>query len=149
MRTTLEYKDQISAIDQMLRDLPKELQAEERKVLSKIGPAIKKNVVRYLHNSDIEARLKSEPRNYDGTRPYVHVKDDVKFNVRKNKEGNLYVSVKGGKYTGYKWLQLNDGHIARDGKTFVPGTKFMDRALQASEGDIESAIHDLMKKVVQ
>lgn len=149
MRITLEYKEQISSIDQMLRDLPKELQAEERKVLSKIGPAIKKNVIHYLHRSDIEERLKSEPRNYDGSRPYVHVKDDVKFIVRKNKEGNLYVSVKGGKYTGFKWLQLNDGHIARDGKTFVHGTKFMDRALQASEGDIESAIHDLMKKVVQ
>lgn len=149
MKTTIEYKEQISAIDQMLSDLPKELQAEERKVLSKIGPAIKKNVIRYLHRSDIEERMESEPRNYDGTRPYVHVKDDVKFTVRKNKQGNYYVSIKGGKYTGYKWLQLNDGHIARDGKTFVPGTKFMDRALQASEGDIESAIHDLMKKVVQ
>lgn len=133
----------------MIRNLPNELQNEERKVLSKIGPAIKKNVIRYLHRSDIEDRLESEPRNYDGTRPYVHVKDDVRFAVKKNKEGRLYVSVKGGKYTGYKWHQLNDGHIARDGKTFVPGTKFMDRALQASEGDIESALHDLMKKVVQ
>ena len=133
----------------MIRNLPNELQNGERKVLSKIGPAIKKNVIRYLHRSDIEDRLESEPRNYDGTRPYVHVKDDVRFAVKKNKEGRLYVSVKGGKYTGYKWHQLNDGHIARDGKTFVPGTKFMDRALQASEGDIESALHDLMKKVVQ
>ena len=133
----------------MIRNLPNELQNEERKVLSKIGPAIKKNVIRYLHRSDIEDRLELEPRNYDGTRPYVHVKDDVRFAVKKNKEGRLYVSVKGGKYTGYKWHQLNDGHIARDGKTFVPGTKFMDRALQASEGDIESALHDLMKKVVQ
>lgn len=133
----------------MIRNLPNELQNEERKVLSKIGPAIKKNVIRYLHRSDIEDRLELEPRNYDGTRPYVHVKDDVRFAVKKNKEGRLYVSVKGGKYTGYKWHQLNDGHIARDGKNFVPGTKFMDRALQASEGDIESALHDLMKKVVQ
>ncbi|MTK05568.1 MAG: hypothetical protein F8N38_00560 [Hungatella sp.] len=149
MKTTLEYKEQLSSIDQMIRDLPKELQAEERKVLSKTGAAVKKNVVRYLHRSDIEERMESEPRNYDSTRPYVHIKDDVKFTVRKGKIGNLYVSVKGGKYTGYKWLQLNDGHIARDGKTFVPGTKFMDRALQASEGDIESAIHDLLKKVVQ
>mgnify|MGYP000855192531 CR=1 FL=1 len=149
MKTTLEYKEQLSSIDQMLRDLPKELQSEERKVLSKTGAAVKKNVVKYLHRSDIEGRMESEPRNYDRTRPYVHVKDDVKFTVKKDKMGNLYVSVKGGKYTGYKWLQLNDGHIARDGKTFVPGTKFMDRALQASEGDIESAIHDLLKKVVQ
>lgn len=145
----MEYKEQLSSIDQMLRDLPKELQAEERKVLSKTGAAVKKNVIRYLHRSDIEKRMESEPRNYDGTRPYVHIKDDVKFTVRKDKMGNLYVSVKGGKYTGYKWLQLNDGHIARDGKTFVPGTKFMDRAIRDSEPDVNRLISEMLKKVVQ
>ena len=133
----------------MLKDLPKEMQAEERKVLSKAGAAIKKNVVRYLHSSGIESLLDSEPKKYDGTRPYVHMKDDVRFTVKRNKQGILYVSVKGGKYTGYKWHLANDGHISRDGKTFVPGLKFMERALQASEGDIESAINDMMKKVVQ
>lgn len=149
MRVAIDYKEEISYIDQMLKDLPKEMQAEERKVLSKAGAAIKKNVVRYLHSSDIESLLDIEPKNYDGTRPYVHMKDDVRFTVKKNKQGILYVSVKGGKYTGYKWHLANDGHIARDGKTFVPGLKFMERALQASEGDIEAAINDMMKKVMQ
>ncbi|MDR0925741.1 MAG: hypothetical protein LBN31_15470 [Hungatella sp.] len=149
MRVAIDYKEEISYIDQMLKDLPKEMQAEERKVLSKAGAAIKKNVVRYLHSSDIESLLDIEPKNYDGTRPYVHMKDDVRFTVKKNKQGALYVSVKGGKYTGYKWHLANDGHIARDGKTFVPGLKFMERALQASEGDIEAAINDMMKKVMQ
>lgn len=149
MRVAIDYKEEISSIDQMIRNLPKEIQYEERKVLSKAGSAIKKNVVRYLHSSGIEALLDMEPKNYDGTRPYVHMKDDVRFTVKRNKQGVLYVSVKGGKYTGYKWHLANDGHIARDGKTFVPGLKFMERALQASEGDIESAINDMMKKVVQ
>lgn len=149
MIVAIDYKEEISYIDQMLKDLPKEMQAEERKVLSKTGSAIKKNVIRYLHRSGIESRLDIEPKNYDGSRPYVHVKDDVSFTVKKNKQGNLYVSVRGGKYTGYKWQQLNDGHIARDGRTFVPGLKFIERAVQASESDIESALHEMMKKVVQ
>jgi len=145
----MDFNEQISSIDEMLRSLPKSMESEEKKFLSKTGSAIKSNVVRYLHRSGIESRLDIDPKNYDGSRPYVHIKDDVRFTVRRNKQGDLYVSVKGGKYTGYKWGFLNDGHIARDGKTFVPGTKFMERALQVSQGDISTALHDIMKKVVE
>lgn len=145
----MDFKEQIESIDEMLRSLPKSMESEEKKFLSKTGSAIKSNVVRYLHRSGIESRLDIDPKNYDGSRPYVHIKDDVRFTVKRNKQGNLYVSVKGGKYTGYKWGFLNDGHIARDGKTFVPGTKFMERALQVSQGDISTALHDIMKKVVE
>lgn len=145
----MDFKEQISSIDEMIRSLPKSMESEEKKFLSRTGSAIKGNVVRYLHRSGIESRLDIDPKNYDGSRPYVHIKDDVRFTVRRNKQGDLYVSVKGGKYTGYKWGFLNDGHIARDGKTFVPGTKFMERALQVSQGDISNALHDIMKKVVE
>jgi len=145
----MDYKEQIGAIDEMLRSIPKTMQSEEKKFLSKTGSAIKSNVVKFLHRSGIESRLDIDPKNYDGSRPYVHIKDDVRFTVKKNKQGDLYVSVKGGKYTGYKWGFLNDGHIARDGHTFVPGTKFMERALQSSQGDINNAIYEIMKKVVQ
>lgn len=145
----MDFKEQIESIDEMLRSLPKSMESEEKKFLSKTGSAIKSNVVRYLHRSGIESRLDIDPKNYDGSRPYIHIKDDVRFTVKRNKQGNLYVSVKGGKYTGYKWGFLNDGHIARDGKTFVPGTKFMERALQVSQGDISTALHDIMKKVVE
>lgn len=145
----MDFKEQISSIDEMLRSLPKSMESEEKKFLSKTGSAIKSNVVRYLYRSGIESRLDIDPKNYDGSRPYVHIKDDVRFTVKRNKQGDLYVSVKGGKYTGYKWGFLNDGYIARDGKTFVPGTKFMERALQVSQGDISTALHDIMKKVVE
>lgn len=145
----MDFKEQIESIDEMIRSLPKSMESEERKFLSKTGSAIKSNVVRYLHRSGIESRLDIDPKNYDGSRPYVHIKDDVRFTVKRNKQGDLYVSVKGGKYTGYKWGFLNDGHIARDGKTFVPGTKFMERALQLSQGDINTTLNDIMKKVVQ
>lgn len=145
----MDFKEQISSIDEMIKSLPKSMESEEKKFLSRTGSAIKGNVVRYLHRSGIESRLDIDPKNYDGSRPYVHIKDDVRFTVRRNKQGDLYVSVKGGKYTGYKWGFLNDGHIARDGKTFVPGTKFMERALQVSQGDISNALHDIMKKVVE
>ncbi len=145
----MNYIEQISSIDEMIRSLPKSMESEEKKFLSKTGSAIKSNVVKYLHRSGIEYRLDIDPKNYDGSRPYVHIKDDVKFTVRRNKLGDLYVSVKGGKYTGYKWGFLNDGHIAKDGKTFVPGTKFIERALQASQGDISNELHEIMKKVTE
>lgn len=45
MRVAIDYKEEISYIDQMLKDLPKEMQAEERKVLSKAGAAIKKRTL--------------------------------------------------------------------------------------------------------
>ena len=106
-------------------------------------------MVQFLHNSDVELRAKQiMPSNYDGSRPYIHMKDDVKFAVKKDKRGNLYVSVKGGQHTGYKWAAVDTGHIARDGATFVPGLNFISRAMNASEGEVERMIDDLIRKVV-
>ena len=51
--------------------------------------------------------------------------------------------------TGYKWGPVSDGHIARDGVTFVQGTNFMGRAVTASEGDTNKIIDEMLKKVVQ
>ena len=144
----MDFENGVATIDHMINNLPRELQTQERKCLNKIGAVIKKNVKKHLSKSNIEARLDEEPKNYDGSRPYVHMKDDVKSSVRKNKMGDLYVSVRGGKLTGFKWHMLNNGHLSKDGKTFVPGTKFIDHAIQDSEGEVGTLIDEMLRQVV-
>lgn len=146
----MDFENAVTSIDEMIGGLPKELQSQEKIILKKVGQGIRKNVIRFLHNSDVESRAKQiMPSNYDGSRPYTHLKDDVQSNVRKDKMGNFYVSVHGGKMTGYKWGSVSDGHIARDGITFVQGTNFISRAVSASEGDVDKLIDDMLKKVVE
>lgn len=143
----MEFDEGVATIEHMLDNLPAELQSQERQYLKKVGNVIKKNVVKHLDNSDVESRVKESPKNHDGSRPYVHMKKDVKSSIRKSKTGELYVSVRGGKYTGYKWHMLNNGHIAKDGITFVPGTKFMERAMRDSEKDIEKVLDEMLREV--
>ena len=144
----MDYEEGVAEIEEMLKNLPVQIQDQEKVVLRKVGNAIKKNVLRYMRTSDVEQRAKEvSPSNYDGSRPYVHMKDDVKSSVRKDKLGNYYVSVRGGKMTGYKWGPVSDGHIARDGTTFVPGNNFMGRAVNASEPEVDKLINDMLKKV--
>ena len=71
-----------------------------------------------------------------------------KETVRKDKSGNYYVSVRGGKMTGFKWGPVSDGHIARDGTTFVQGDHFMQRAVSASAGDVDRMIDAMIKEIV-
>ena len=150
MKVDIEYSEAIEAIDDMINRMPKQLEGSEPAVLRKIGNIIKGHVVRSLRSSDVELRARQVvPGNYDGSRPYIHMKDDVESAVKKDKQGNRYVSVKGGKYTGYKWVMVDTGHIARDGSTFIPGMNFVSRAVRASEGEVERMIDDMVRKVVE
>lgn len=149
MKTNISYQNEIAEIDKMLNALPKELENQERKVLSMIGSTLKKKVRKYIYDSNIESRAKKvQPKNYDGSRPYIHVKDDIIYTVRKDKNKNLYVSIRGGKMTGYKWHMINDGHISRDTKTYVHGSHFMEKAIADAQGEIERHINDMVKKVI-
>lgn len=150
MQVQFNYRDELFEIEQMISQLPRELEDQEKEVLKNAGKIIKKNVTHFLKNSDIESRAKvAAPKNYDGTRPYKHVKDDVTYSIRKDKNRNLYVSVRGGKLTGYKWHLINDGHFARDKTTYVPGNNFMDKALIASQGEINQEISKMLEKVTR
>ena len=104
MKVKFEYSEELAAINEKLLDMPKQLEESEDKVLRKAGNAVKKNVVRFLHDSDVETRAKMiPPSNYDGSRPYIHMKDDVRVKLKTDKNGIRYVSIRGGKFTGYKW----------------------------------------------
>ena len=149
MNIKIDYEDGIASINKSIQGLPETLQEKEKVVLKKIGNSIKKNVIKYMRVSDIEQRAKNvQPSNYDGSKPYVNMKNDVKRSVRKDKSGNYYVSVRGGKMTGFKWGPVSDGHIARDGTTFVQGDHFMQRAVSASAGDVDRMIDAMIKEIV-
>lgn len=146
----MNYESGIAAIDGILDSLPTALQDQEKTVLRKVGNVIKKNVKSVMVKSDVEQRAKKKmPSNYDKSKPYIHMKNDVKTSVRKDKNGNLYVSVRGGKKTGYKWHMVSDGHLARDGSTFVPGNNFMAKAVRASERDVNKLIDEMLRKVTE
>lgn len=148
MKVDIDYNESIAEIDQLINNLPKELEAEEKVVLKKVGAIVKKWVIYFLHRSDVEKR-KTEPSNYDGSRSYVHTKDEVLSSVRKSKNGGLYVSIRGGKKTGYKWNLISNGHIGRDGRTWVPGNHFIEKALAKAQAEIDNAINDMLRKVVK
>lgn len=150
MNVELKYEEVIADINDRLKGMQNIAEKEERTALRKIGNVIKRNVIKFTDDSHVEARArKISPSNYDRSKPYVHMRKDVSVKVAKDKLGRNYVSVRGGKYTGYKWHLINDGHLARDGATFVPGTNFMGRASSASEGEIEQMIDAMIEKVVE
>lgn len=148
MDVDFDFEQEIFEINKILAQMPKELESQERTLLRKLGGIVRGKIKKYLQNSDVEAHAKEiPPSNYDGSRPYVHARDDIKADVRKDKNGNLYASIRGGKMTGYKWNKINDGHFARDGSTWVPGNQFMDKAMRDAQGEIEKTIDDMVKKV--
>ena len=83
MDVKFDYEQGIFEIDQMLAQMPKGLESQERPLLRKLGTIVKGKIKKYLHSSDIEARSKEiPPSNYDGSRPYEHARDDVTADVR-------------------------------------------------------------------
>lgn len=113
---------------------------EQKKVLREVGTCIKKYVKQYAPDKT------NKPSN---GKEYKHIKDDVTFQVKKSKDNdNLYVSVKGGKTTGYKWVFLNNGFTDRGGH-FHNGTQFVDKAETASEQEVSKIIDDYIKEVLK
>lgn len=147
MRVTVEYEDQMKDIENLIDNMPNLIEKEEKAMLRKIGNVIKKYVIRQLHRFRMSSKELESRKNYDKTVPYVQMDDDVKVTVKKSRAGDIYVSIKGGKYTGYKWHFLNDGTRNKDGSIHTPATHFMDLALNQSKNEIEKIISDVLKKV--
>ena len=147
MRVTLEYENQLKDIENLIDNMPELIEREEKAMLRKIGNVIKKYVIRQLRLVRMSAKEVESRKNYDKSVPYVQMDDDVKVAVKKSRTGDVYVSVKGGKYTGFKWHFLNDGTRNKDGSVHTPATHFMDRALEQSKSEIDKIISDVMKRV--
>lgn len=147
MKVTFEYEKQLKEIENMISGMPDLIEKEERSMLRKIGKAVQKYVIRNLRLHRMTEKEIEGRKNYDRTMPYKQMDDDVKVEVRKSKEGDLYVSVKGGKYTGYKWHFLNDGTRNQDGTLHTLATHFMDKALNQAAVEIEKIVESVIRKV--
>lgn len=132
MKAHFEYDDILKGIVKDLSGMQKTINRDEKKVLRVIGNIIKQNVISSLTTSDVA---------------HQHLKDDVVIKISTNRMGNQYVSVKGGKETGYKWAWVNDGHLGRDNET-IPGTHFVEAAEKKSEAEISSLLDNFANEVI-
>lgn len=140
------FEESWSDIERYVGSLQEKLEDEKtiKSCLKSVGEHIKQNVKRYApkhsQNPSYSDFNKSE---------YKHILDDITFVVKKSKSaGQYYVSVKGGKTTGYKWLWVNNGHVAQNG-TFVQGTHFVDKAEQSSADGINEIVDNYIKEAME
>lgn len=148
MKANIDYVNECFEITQMIGKIEKDIQKEEKEALRKMAKVVKKNIENRLSRSDIEEKAKKiQPKNYDGSRPYKHMKSDVKYSVSKDKSGEIYAKIQGGKYTGYKWHFLNDGTV-KNGRIHTRATHFIDNGLEDSKTEIDQIIDQLLKGVL-
>lgn len=119
-----------------------EIISKEPEMLKKSAEIIKKNVVKNLPRSE-PMELRS---NYDGSRPYIHMQDDVRVSMHKSKYGNNYAKISGGKFTGYKWHMLNDGTIDQRGKIHTKATHFVETSTRESEQEMDTAVEKVIER---
>jgi hypothetical protein len=144
MKVEFDYENALFEITEEIAKIPRTLKSNSKTFMSKASKIVKKNVEEELtrHKSDLD----TEATNYDGT-PYIHMKDDVKVSVKDDKEGTVYAIIRGGKYTGYKWHLVNNGHLDRNNNT-VSATHFIDNALKKSESEVDEMADKLIQEVV-
>lgn len=121
------------------------MEREEKKALKQIGKVIEKNVKSEL--LIVESTETGNWTNYDGSRPYKHMIDDVKVTTKSDKMGISRVIVCGGRLTSFKWHIVNDGSYDSKTGRKIPATHFIEKAIKKSESDIESILDELLGKV--
>ncbi len=137
MKVDFEAREQLFAIEEELRKLPEMVEQEEKKVMKSIQKIITEKLKKNMPKGD------GQKTNYDGSKPYVHMQDDIKATV-KSQDGRAYVLIRGGKLTGYKWHMINDGTRGPDGRVKTPATHFIERAMKESEAEIDALIDKLI-----
>lgn len=142
MNVNFNFEDALYEIQEEIARIPKSIQGNSKKYMQNAAKILKKNVEANLPKSDLDA----EATNYDGT-PYVHMKDDVKTSVKDDNAGSVYAIIRGGKYTGYKWHLVNNGHVDKS-ENIVKGTHFVDKALEQSESDIDTMVDKLIQEAL-
>lgn len=133
----------IYEIEEMLTKMQEIAKKEERAFLKQSAEIVKLKVTNHLPRSNDE-----DLKNYDKTKPRVHMKDDIKVSVRKDKDGNLYAKIQGGKYTGYKWRFLNDGTIDNRGNIHNIASHFIEKSLEESKNEINAELDKLAERIV-
>jgi HK97 gp10 family phage protein len=139
MNITFDYEEAFFSIEKEIGRIPNDIRSRSKEIMKNTANIVKKNVV-----SNLSALGKSEATsNYDGSTPYIHMKNDVKTSVKDDNQGTVYAVIKGGKYTGYKWHLLNNGTVNSR------ATHFVDNALKQSEGEFEVMVDVMIREAVQ
>lgn len=138
MNVELEYA---SALQGMVADVlrcEKIMESEQERVLGEIGKVLKKNTAAALPESD------------EAGSGYKHMKEDIKvtINGKRKKTGVTGVTVHGGKLTAYKWHMLDDGTRNPNGTVHTKAIHFTKKAVDASAGDIDKIVDNLIGRVV-
>jgi HK97 gp10 family phage protein len=138
MEINFNFEDAFREIQQEIGMMPESVIKESKTVISKAAKILKKHVEDNLRRVD-----HGNTSNYDGSTPYVHMKDDVKTSVKDDKQGSIVAIIRGGKYTAYKW------HLVNNGTVNSKATHFIDKALKDSESEIDQLVDNMIGRVVQ
>lgn len=133
-------------IEQYVSEIQDKIGDEQsiKSCLREIGKYIQKAVKQYA------PKRSTNPSYSDVSKSeYKHIMDDITYSVKKSRaNGQHYVTIKGGKKTGYKWLWVNNGHVAKDG-TNIPGNHFVDKAEKASEKGVQDIVDKYIKDALE
>lgn len=135
----MESNDVLKDIMEDVARIPELAEKEEKRVMAKIRDVLVAKVKANLPRS-------KGGTNYDGTEPYVHMREDIKASI-KSKGGGASLIISGGKKTAYKWHMVNDGTRDRKGQVKTVATHFVDKALAQAEPEIEKLVDELISEV--
>lgn len=144
MKVEWDYSDNaypVQSIVEEVNRLPELTEQAEKKVFNDIGKIIVTHVKALLPPSGRDGLS-----NYDGSQPYVDMRDDIKSTV-KRKDGFVSLIVRGGKKTGYKWHLLDDGTRNPNGTTHTSAKHFTDKAMRNAEAEIDKYIDQIISEV--
>jgi len=150
MRASLEYQNAIQGLKQEVLTLRVLIDDEMEQAFFDVGAILKLQVENALPRSEKKVDVRKSTR-----KKHIHLKDDVKYWVGKSKKtGNRYVSVYGGKDTGYKWGWVNDGHVFKKSRKqttgdWISGIHFLEKAMARAQGMIESTIDEYLEEAVR
>lgn len=137
MKVNLNNNNLSIDLEYTLKRMEKACVNDQKYLLKSIGNIIKKNV---LKNMKFRSGINASS--------YIHMRDDVKISVKKNRHDMLFVSVSGGKKTGYKWIFLNDGAIDGRGNVLVEATHFMEKSISDANTEIEKEIDSMIERII-
>ena len=144
MKASVSYEEVLEGIQIDISRLLKLAEDKRREALEKIGVAVESAITATVPRSDNVFYW------YEGSkRESVHIAEDIEHRIKKARgTKELYVTISGGEKTWQKWLVVNDGHVAQNGK-FVPGNYFADKAVVKAENEIDDIVDSFLQEVVR
>lgn len=140
MKVTFEDASFTTSVEEVMKKMGDTCEKEKKNLLKRCGDVLVKAVVAAMKKCGMRSKI--------NRKDYVHMMDDVQSKLKKSKSGDIFLSVSGGKNTGYKWRFLNDGAIDQRGNVTNAANHFMEMAIKDSEQALEEEIDKLLKKVV-